>query len=312
MDFRLKVFIEVARYLSFTKAAKELCISQPAISKHIQELESMYKVQLFERNGVKISLTHEGGIFLKHAREIVEKYDFLRHEMELLSSSCSGELRIGADATMAQYFISPLIADFIVRFPHVKITVLTGSPEQIENALEMHRIDMGLVEGSRRRPDLRYAAFVSDELVLVTGALNKCPDRIAVTRDSREEGTPLLTDLPLVLRETGSGTVQVIETALARHGLKLSDLNILLQMDTTEGIKRFLLNSPDSFAIVSVISVLKELKQHELRIIGAEELEMKREFAFVSLPENYNGRIEKFVNFARFRYPELCPVHLPV
>lgn len=312
MDFRLKVFIEVARYLSFTKAAKELCISQPAISKHIQELESMYKVQLFERNGVKISLTHEGGIFLKHARKIVEKYDSLRHEMELLSGGCSGELRIGADATMAQYFISPLIADFIVRFPHVKITVLTGSPEQIENALETHRIDMGLVEGSRRRPDLRYAAFVSDELVLVTGALNKCPDRIAVTRDSREEGMPLLTDLPLVLRETGSGTVQVIETALARHGLKLSDLNILLQMDTTEGIKRFLLNSPDSFAIVSVISVLKELKQHELRIIGAEELEMKREFAFVSLPENYNGRIEKFVNFARFRYPELCPVRLPV
>lgn len=312
MDFRLKVFIEVARYLSFTKAAKELCISQPAISKHIQELESMYKVQLFERNGVKISLTHEGGIFLKHARKIVEKYDSLRHEMELLSGGCSGELRIGAEATMAQYFISPLIADFIVRFPHVKITVLTGSPEQIENALETHRIDMGLVEGSRRRPDLRYAAFVSDELVLVTGALNKCPDRIAVTRDSREEGMPLLTDLPLVLRETGSGTVQVIETALARHGLKLSDLNILLQMDTTEGIKRFLLNSPDSFAIVSVISVLKELKQHELRIIGAEELEMKREFAFVSLPENYNGRIEKFVNFARFRYPELCPVRLPV
>lgn len=312
MDFRLKVFIEVARYLSFTKAAKELCISQPAISKHIQELESIYKVQLFERNGVKISLTHEGGIFLKHARKIVEKYDSLRHEMELLSGGCSGELRIGAEATMAQYFISLLIADFIVRFPHVKITVLTGSPEQIENALETHRIDMGLVEGSRRRPDLRYAAFVSDELVLVTGALNKCPDRIAVTRDSREEGMPLLTDLPLVLRETGSGTVQVIETALARHGLKLSDLNILLQMDTTEGIKRFLLNSPDSFAIVSVISVLKELKQHELRIIGAEELEMKREFAFVSLPENYNGRIEKFVNFARFRYPELCPVRLPV
>lgn len=312
MDFRLKVFIEVARYLSFTKAAKELCISQPAISKHIQELESMYKVQLFERNGVKISLTHEGGIFLKHAREIVEKYDFLRHEMELLSDSCNGELRIGADATMAQYFISPLIADFIVRFPHVKITVLTGSPEQIENALETHRIDMGLVEGSRRRPDLRYAAFVSDELVLVTGALNQCPDRVAVTRNSREEGTPLLTDLPLVLRETGSGTVRVIETALARHGLTLSDLNILLQMDTTEGIKRFLLNSPDSFAIVSVISVLKELKQHELRIIRTEGLEMKREFAFVSLSENYNGRIEKFVNFARFRYPELCPVRLPV
>ncbi|MEG0518570.1 MAG: LysR substrate-binding domain-containing protein [Bacteroidales bacterium] len=297
MDFRLRVFVKVADNLSFTKAAKEMFISQPAISKHISELESFYKVELFERQGGKICLTHEGKILLSHARQILDKYDTLAYDMELLSGRFSGEIKIGASTTIAQYLISPLLADFITRFPSVKVTLVTGNSEQIENALEEHKIDVGLVEGNKRRHNLKYSHFAKDELVLVTSASNKCCETVYLSHRS-----PLLTSLPLVLREVGSGTLEVIEKALLEHHVPLESLTILLQIGSTEGIKQFLESSPNSYAIVSIISVLKELKHNQLKVIDIQGVEMVREFSFVSRLGTGSDRVEKFINFATIWY----------
>mgnify|MGYP003482391712 CR=1 FL=1 len=289
MDFRLNVFVEVARHLSFTKAARELFISQPAITKHIQELENIYKVQLFNRIGGKISLTPQGEIFLKHANEILAQYKLLANEMELVTEQFSGELKIGASTTIAQYLIAPLLADFIVRFPQVKVSLFTGNSEQIEDALENKKIDIGLVEGSRRSNHLKYSPLAKDELVLVTSSQNPIGESVAVTD---------IATLPLVLREVGSGTLEVIEKALLENGIKLSDLNILLHIGTTEGIKNFLKTSKNSYAIVSIISVLEELKNNDLKIVDIVGMEMLREFVFVTMQGGQNTRLERFMSFA--------------
>lgn len=294
MDFRLRVFVTVAEKLSFTKAAKELFVSQPAISKHISELESIYKVELFERQGGKIVLTNEGEMFLRHARAILEKYDELACEMELLSGKFSGEIRLGASTTIAQYLIAPLLADFISRFPSVKVTLMTGNSQQIEHALEEHRIDLGLVEGDSHKPNLKYSHFADDELVLVTSAQNPCGESFSVL--------PELISLPLVLRENGSGTLQVIEKALSRHNVKINNLNILLQIGSTEGIKQFLESSENSYAILSIISVLRELKNNRLKVVDIDGLDIRREFSFVYRQGAGNERIEKFINFALLWY----------
>ncbi|MEF9931442.1 MAG: LysR substrate-binding domain-containing protein [Bacteroidales bacterium] len=290
MDFRLRVFVAVAKYLSFTKAAKELFISQPAISKHISELESLYKVELFERQSGKIILTHEGEIFLNHALAILERYDAMAFDMQLLSGNFSGEIKIGASTTIAQYLISPLLANFITRFPSVKITLVTGNSLQIENALMEHKIDVGLVEGDKKKSNLKYTNFAKDELVLVTSVHNKCMDSIPIS---------FLTSIPLVLREMGSGTLEVIEEALAPYDIKFNNLNVLLQIGSTEGIKQFLETATSSYAIVSIISILKELKQNVLKIIDIKELDIKREFCFVCRQGANNERVEKFINFAK-------------
>ena len=289
MDFRLNVFVEVARHLSFTKAARELFISQPAITKHIQELENIYKVQLFNRIGGKISLTPQGEIFLKHANEILAQYKLLANEMELVTEQFSGELKIGASTTIAQYLIAPLLADFIVRFPQVKVSLFTGNSEHIEDALENKKIDIGLVEGSRRSNHLKYSPLAKDELVLVTSSQNPIGESVAVTD---------IATLPLVLREVGSGTLEVIEKALLENGIKLSDLNILLHIGTTEGIKNFLKTSKNSYAIVSIISVLEELKNNDLKIVDIVGMEMLREFVFVTMQGGQNTRLERFMSFA--------------
>lgn len=114
-DFRLRVFSSVAKNLSFTKASQELFISQPAITKHIQELETMFQTRLFERMGNKILLTDAGRLLLEHCEKILEDYGRLEYEMNLLRNEHTGELRLGASTTIAQYVLPPLLARFSSR-----------------------------------------------------------------------------------------------------------------------------------------------------------------------------------------------------
>lgn len=288
MDFRLRVFVSVARNLNFTKAAGELHISQPAISKHIQELEATYGVQLFERAGNRIILTTAGEIFLKHAEEIIESYRALSLDMNLQSGRFSGVLRIGASTTIAQYVLPELIARFIKRFPDIRLTMLTGNSEQIEQALAGHRIDVGLVESDSRHSGFRYTHIADDELVMVTSVRNKIKDEVTV-----EE----LKSLPMVLRESGSGTLEVIEKALAAYNVKLSHMNILLQLGSTESIKSFLMNCPSAYAIISIVALTKELLQNTLKVIEIDGVTIDREFAFVTQLGSQNDLVERFVQF---------------
>ena len=146
-DFRLKVFLSVAKNLSFTKASQELFVSQPAITKHIQELETCYQVRLFDRQGNKISLTEAGKLLQEHSERILEAYKRLEYEMHLLHNEYIGDLKLGASTTISQYVLPPLLANFIAKFPQVNLSLLNGNSREIEAALQEHRIDLGLVEG---------------------------------------------------------------------------------------------------------------------------------------------------------------------
>lgn len=213
MDFRLKAFISVAEHLNFTKASRDLCISQPAVSRHIHELESEYGVQLFIRTGSGVTLTTSGEIFLNHAESIIESYRAMSLDMNLQSGNFNGTLHIGASTTIAQYVIAEKLAKFIKRFPDIRLTMFSGNSQQIEQAVIDHKIDLGIVESNSRHAGLKYSTMANDELVLVTSSKNNIKDEISV-----EE----LKLLPLVVREVGSGTLEVIEETLSKHNIKLS------------------------------------------------------------------------------------------
>lgn len=289
-DFRLKVFQSVAKNLSFTKASRELFVSQPAITKHIQELEAFYQVRLFDRQGNRISLTDAGRLLLKHCERILNDYKQLEYEMHLLHDEHIGELHLGASTTIAQYVLPPLLARFIARFPQISLSLLNGNSREIETALQEHRIDLGLVEGIARLPNLKYTLFLRDELVAVVPGRSKWATRDEITPDE-------LPDIPLVLREHGSGTLDVFERALSFHSLKLSSLNVLMYLGSTESIKLFLEHT-DCMGIVSIRSVRKELLAGTLRVIDIKGMPMQREFNFVSLQGQEGGLPQVFVRFA--------------
>lgn len=290
-DFRLRVFLAAARTLSFTRAAQELFVSQPAVSKHIGELESRYRVQLFVRRGSRLELTPAGSAMQGCAERIDADYRRLQYEMSLCTGQVEGELRLGASTTVAQYLLPSILARFTARFPEVSVSVMSGNSGQVEEALEARTIDLGMVENASRRQGLRYEHFTDDELVLVARTRGKYARTESVTPGE-------LCRIPLVLRENGSGTLEVIAGALARAHIRLPMLDVRMRLGTTEGIKAFVRNS-DAMAIVSVISVVDELRSGVLRIVDIEGLPLRREFQFVHAPSEMPDLMRRFVGFAR-------------
>lgn len=290
-DFRLRVFITAAKTLNFTKCAEQLFISQPAVSKHIGELESRYKVQLFERSGSRLALTEAGRVMLEHAERIADGYRRLQYEMDLFTDRLGGELKVGASTTIAQYVLPQVLARFTARFPEVKVSLASGNSEQVEAALARHDTDLGLVESSARHPGFHYEPFIPDELVLIAstkGRYGRC-DQVTLAE---------LQTVPLVLRESGSGTLEVISKYLAAADVRLASLRVVMQLGSTESIKSFVRNS-DAMAIVSVASIVDELRSGELRIIDIEGCTIRREFSFC-WPE---GRSDALAAFRGVRPP---------
>lgn len=293
MDFRLKVFFTVANRLSFTKAAKELFITQPAVSKHIQELEEQYKIKFFERNGSKISLTNAGELLLKHTKNIFEVYRKIDFDMSALINQKRGLLRLGASTTISQYIIPPLLARFHQKLQEIKVNLLNGNTEQIEKALLNKEIEIGIVEGQSKNQSIKYIEFLKDELVLVCNNKNPLINNEQVTQED-------LKSMRFVMREQGSGTLEVIEYALKPFEINLSQLTIEMQLGSTESIKSYLMNS-DCVAFISIHAIEKELKNGELVILDIDNLVIERFFYIITLQGKNDALSELFIqNMANY------------
>jgi len=294
MDFRLKVFYTVALRLNFTKAAAELYISQPAVSKHIQELEEEYKTKLFERNGSKIALTPAGQILVEHTKNIFEIYREIEFDMSSFSNERQGLLRIGASTTISQYIISPVLARFHQKQKDIKVNLLNGNTEQIESALLNKEIEIGIVEGQSKNQSIKYIPFLKDELVLVCNTKNPLVKQNKILLND-------LKTMKFITRERGSGTLEVIEYALKQMDFKISDLQIEMQLGSTESIKSYLLNS-DCFAFMSIHAVGNELKNNELIVLDVENLVIERYFYIITLLGKSDSLSELFLQSISSHY----------
>ena len=274
-DFRLQVFEAVAKRLNFTKAAAELYITQPAVTKHIHELERHFKTKLFDRNGSRIKLTNAGEVLLQHTEQLFALYRNLEFEMNSLSLEHSGRLRLGASTTIAQYVLPAVLTAFHKKFADIKITLSTQNTEYIEEALKNKEIDLGLIEGSSKNASIKYTEFIKDEIVLV--ASDKNPHGVKGIIQPKE-----LLKIPLLLREQGSGTLEVIAKKLKEVGIKLSDLNVEMQLSGTESMKSYLMHS-SSMAFLPIHSILSELQSKQFRIIDIKGMDIERYFYFIQL-----------------------------
>ena len=288
-EFRLRVFVTAARTLSFSKCAAALNITQPAVSRHIGELEARYGMPLFTRGTSGVALTKAGGLLLSHAEGLLSAYQKMDYDMELLSQTSQGRLSIGASTTIAMYLLPPVLASFMELSGGVEVSMLSGNSENVEQWLRDGTVDIGFVENASRRPWLHYEPLMADELVLVAGTQGRYGTLESVTPEE-------LRGLPLVLREKGSGTREIIERALNRRGIRVDDLNVVIELSSTEAIKSFV-RSSDTLAIVSVIALHRELADSSLRIVDIDGIDMPREFATAVRPGEFSGLNARFHDF---------------
>jgi DNA-binding transcriptional LysR family regulator len=290
-NFRLVVFRKVAEQRSFRKAAEELYLTQPAVSLQIKALEEDLGIQLFDRSGAHIELSPAGKVLLACAGQVSSLLVQAEQDIAALSGDQGGELALGASTTIAQYVLPRLLGEFCREHPRVRPTMISGNTEQVVDALEKQRIVLGFIEGPVRRRDVKTEPFLRDELILIVPAAHEWAERATIA--SAEIGT-----IPLLMRERGSGTRLVIESALDRSGIKKSALHIVMELDSTEAIKSAV-EAGLGVGFVSRWAIAKDLRLgRSFKIVEVEGLRMQRDFLLASVKRpDLQGLAQEFRRF---------------
>lgn len=258
MDFRLEVFLAVAAHLNLTKAALALSISQPAVTRHIQELESQYGVTLFNRNRRRISLTKEGELFLEYVRRIKKEYENLSRRIAFIDGNSlerRGTLRLGTTNSLSDYLLGKCVVDYSSHFSAVYFSIDTAAAESLFSKLRNNEVDIAIIDNPSAAAGeeiIRFPLF-KYRLVPVVGhesftiepkaalynygemveQLKKGNNRITVRTDSIKNlvdivssGVNTVTLLPsYILEDLPSGCVNRCDNvlALSAFGNNLSD-----------------------------------------------------------------------------------------
>lgn len=269
-SFRIHVFRAVARHLNFSRAAEQLLLTQPAVTQQIKALEDELGVPLFDRGGGHIQLTASGQALIPFAEKMKTLSEDALAAVTGAYGQQSGELALGASQTIAQYLLPSLIAAFRKSHPLVRVTALSGNTDAMLEALVAGKIHIALIEGPEKRKDLRIEPFMEDHMVLVVPAGHEWA--------GQEVDLASLKTEPLLMREFGSGSRRVVEQALAAAGLKVKDLYIAMELDSTEG----LLSAVEAGLGVTFVSrwaVRNQLALGTLKLAHIKNLKLARGFS---------------------------------
>ena len=290
-NFRLKVFRAVAEHLNFRKAAEHLFLTQPAITLQIKALENDLGVRLFDRSANRVTLTAQGSTLLRYAKKIASLSAEAEQKLSSDAGQFSGDLALGVSTTIAQYVLPRLIGAFLDEHPRVQLSLHSGNTEEVVKLLLDGKVSIGLIEGPARERGVHVEPFMRDELVLIappnSGAAHFSPQQILACT--------------LLMREQGSGSRRVVETALEKAGFKLKAFKSVMDLDSTEAIKSSV-EAGLGIGFVSRWAISKELELGALTTAQIRGLQISRHFSLVTRngPEQ-QGASEAFRAFALAR-----------
>ena len=297
-DRRLQVFYTVARQLSFTKAAEQLFMTQPAVTFQVKQLEEQFNARLFDRSHGKIALTPAGRLVMDYAERILGLSEEMETRVGELTGTMSGPLLLGASTTIAEFILPRILGEFKVEYPQVHTHLTVGNSEMIENRVADHALDLGLIESPSHLPGLSNEVCCEDELVLICAPTHKFAKSATVKPGE-------LAGEQYVSRELGSGTREFTDQYLQRCQVALEDLNIVMELGSPEAIKG-VVETGLGFTIMSRARVIKERK---LGMLVAVPLEPRliRTFSFVHPREKFRSKLlTTFVEFATVRMKKLA------
>jgi DNA-binding transcriptional LysR family regulator len=296
-DRRLQVFHTVARHLSFTKAAEQLFMTQPAVTFQIKQLEEQFNTRLFERSHGKIALTPAGQMVMSYAERILGLSEEMETRVADLTGAMGGPLLLGASLTIAEYILPRILGEFKAQHPQVHAHMTVGNSEMIETRVADHTLDLGLIETPAHLPGLVTEMVCEDELVVICS-----PDHDFAKLQS--VNPQQLLDEPYISRETGSGTREFADQYLRRCKVMPEDLNIVMELGSLEAIKGVV----ETGLGISIVSRATASKERHLGTLAVVPLEPRliRTMSFVHPKEKFRSRLlTTFVEFASVRMKAL-------
>ena len=271
-SYQLKIFCMVTQLQSFSKAAKMLHMSQPAVSTHIKNLEEYYQGQLFERTPHGVTLTGAGEVFYNYAQKILELQDQMEQELEKVLQRESNQIIVGASTTIGNVSLPCSIYLFKEEYPEVNIRLDIANSEEVLRRLMAGEVDIGVIEGEIEPKDINAIPVTSDELVLILPPNHPhVGDKMSIEEFIKH---------PLILREDGSGTRKILSGALERHGCSVNDLHVITEMTTIDAIKSAV-EAGLGGAVVPRLAVRKEAYLGTLKVLTINDLQMPLTFNII-------------------------------
>jgi len=263
---QLKILLAIAKHRSFTKAAQELHLSQPALSLHVKELEEEYGVDLFDRLGRSVTLTEAGKVVEDGAVRLFALIREMEEALAELKGLRHGHLLLGASTTPGVYLLPRVLSEFQRRYPGIELSVEVANTGKIERSILRDELDVGVVGGSLvAEEQLMVEPYLEDELVIIVPSGHPFAKKGKVNPKE-------LKGQRFLVREEGSATRRVAEEALRQKGI---EVELGMELGNTEAIKRAVAEGM-GVAIVSIHAAEQELKTGRLRAVRIINLPIHR------------------------------------
>ena len=267
LDIKLETLLMVNEKKSFTKAAEELSLTQPAVSHHIAMLEDDLKIKIFHRSRGEIKLTPEGEIAVKYAKRIKALYAKMQQEIAD-EEKHKTKIKVGITHTSESNIIAEVLAKYSNQTNGISITIITDSINNLYDMLLNYELDVAIVEGNINDPNINARLLDTDYLVCVMSNNNPLAKKTSVTlADIKKE--------KMILRLPNSGTRNLFVSHLESIGMGIEDFNIVLEVDNIATIKD-LVRKDLGVSILAHSACMDERKKGKITALPIENLSMVR------------------------------------
>lgn len=293
MDLRhLLTFRTVVDRGSFSQAAEELEVSQPAVSFQIRALEKALGQRLLDRSGRRVAATEAGDIVYRYARRMLGLEAELLRELEGLGTTVSGRLTLGSSTGPGEVVLPRLLAAFRRAHPDVEVSLVVQDTQTVCDRVLDGELELGVVGAERPHRGLVFERFMRDDVIVIVPAGHALAGR----------GTVRLEDLrgtPFVMQQQGSGVRVVLEEALRVRGMRLRDLDVVMELGLQQSVKAAVLDGL-GITIISRLAVQREVASGDLVALDIEGDDLARDFHVVRHAGRTPSRVSTaFLEFAR-------------
>jgi DNA-binding transcriptional LysR family regulator len=285
---------------SFSHAAEELGISQPAVSFQIRALEDRIGQRLLDRSGRRVTLTDAGRVVDAHARRMLALEEEMLRDVAGLSDHLSGPLILGSSTGPGELLLPHLLGGFKRENPEVEVSLVVQDTQTVCDRVLDDEIELGVVGAARPHRGLVFEPFVRDELVVI------CPPGHALAKKKRIKLADLAAQ-PLILQQRGSGVRAVLESAFRAAGIRMRDLEITLELGLQQSVRVAVLDGL-GITVISRLAVDRDLAEGRLVAVEVEGAVLARDFSLVRHAGRTPSRVsEGFVQYAREHLGDLVP-----
>ena len=301
----LATFCTVVEAGSISRAAKELFVTQPAISLKVQELEDHYQVQLLDRTNKGVTPTEMGLFVYGEAQKILALLSSIEREIELNRNPIE-DLTVGASSTIGNSALPCTLLIYRGRYPGYNISIDMGNSQEVMEKILSRRIEIALIEGPinndyRERlsmDDIMIDKITQTKLILVASCTGQYKDIPSVTLEE-------LTEIPLIMREDGSGIKATFEQVVADKGKAVQDFNIIYEMTTGNAIISAV-SSDLGLTLLPVMALRKELRHKILKKIPLRNINFKHDFFMLYRKDSKKKSHKAFVDLLNSKDRGFC------